>query len=343
MDYPSILIPAYKPDQKMITLIKELLSAGFSRLMVVDDGGGQDFAPLFAQADELGCLVLHHGVNLGKGRALKTGLNYALLNGWSEYGIITADADGQHLPADIARIAAAMAADPDALILGVRNFTGKVPLKSRLGNGITRAFFALIHGDDVRDTQTGLRGLPPASIPLFLGLPGERYEYEMNMLLAVRPNDIRLVQVPIDTVYLEGNRSSHFKVLQDSARIYGLLIRFIASSLTATGIDYLVFILMNISFPDQLVYSVVTARFISSLGNYAINRNLVFKRKKVGSRAILRYYALVGFIMLANYGLIKLMTLGLGFNVYAAKVVADLLLVCVSFFIQREFVYRSSK
>jgi glycosyltransferase involved in cell wall biosynthesis len=343
MAYPSILIPAYKPDQKMIMLIDQLRSSGFDRIIIVDDGSGPNYIQLFAQAEDLGCVVLRHGINMGKGRALKSGLNHSLVSGLADQGIITADADGQHSPADIQKIAVAMAADPAALILGVRSFTGNVPLKSRLGNGITRAFFSLIHGGDVRDTQTGLRGIPPAFIPLFISLPGERYEYEMNMLLAVRPNEIPLVQIPIDTIYIEGNRSSHFKVLQDSARIYRLLFQFVASSLVATGVDYLIFILMMVSVPNQLIISVATARTVSSVVNYLINRNLVFKRKHAGKAAMARYYALVFIIMLVNFGLIKLMTLGLSFNVYAAKITSDIFLFFVSSIVQRDYVYRSSK
>ncbi|HBP38014.1 MAG TPA: hypothetical protein DD640_04600, partial [Clostridiales bacterium] len=214
-----------------------------------------------------------------------------------------------------------------------------VPWKSRLGNGITRFFFGLIHGGDVRDTQTGLRGLPGSSISLFLSLPGERYEYEMNMLLAIRPNEISLVQVPIETIYLEGNRSSHFKVLQDSARIYALLVKYIASSLIATVVDYVGFYLMNISFPDHLIASVAVSRSVSSLVNYLINRDIVFKRKNVGKMAIVRYYIVVIGIMAANYGLIKLLSDTVGFNIYVAKVIVDSLLSVISFYAQREFVY----
>lgn len=340
MNFPCILIPAYKPDQKMIDLVIELQKNGFERIIVIDDGSGPEFADLFARTGQLGCTVLQHGINMGKGRAMKTGLNHYLTSNLVGSGIITADADGQHTPADIRKIADAMQEKNDALILGVRNFTGTVPLKSRLGNGITRVFFGLIHGSDVRDTQTGLRGLPDKYISLFLSLPGERYEYEMNMLLAVRPHEIDLVQVPIDTIYIEGNRSSHFKVLQDSARIYRLLFKFIASSLIATVMDYLIFALMHITVPGQLIYSVVVARSCSSFINYSINRNLVFKSKGDGKKSLIRYYALALVIMMGSYGLIKLLTVVGGLNVYVAKVISDSLLYIVSFIVQREFVYR---
>lgn len=340
MEYPCVLVPAYKPDHKMLDLIRELLDRRLTDIVVVDDGGGAEYAAIFSEARRLGCMVLHHVVNMGKGRAMKTGINYCLESGRAARGIITADADGQHTPADIILLAEAMAVQPDALVLGVREFTGQVPWRSRTGNNITRSIFASINGEDIRDTQTGLRGLPLKYLPLFLGLAGERYEFEMNMLLAIRPNEIKVVQVPIATIYLENNRSSHYKPFLDSLRIYRLMFKFIFSSLFAFLLDFLIFFLMSELAPSQLLLSVITARVGSSSVNFLINRYLVFKHKGSGHRSLVRYYSLAVGIMLASYGLIKLLHEGLGMNRYAAKILADGLLYIISFFFQREFVYR---
>jgi putative flippase GtrA len=340
MDFPVILIPAYKPDHQLPDLIVQLKANGFEKILVVDDGSGQSYEPIFTQVSDMGCLILQHAINMGKGRALKTGLNYCLTSNLAASGVITADADGQHSAGDIAKIAAAMAENPDALVLGVRHFTGKVPIRNRLGNSITRIFFSLIHGHVVRDTQSGLRGIPFSHMPLILSLSGEHYEYEMNMLLAVRPNDINLIQIPIETIYIEGNRHSHYKVLRDSVRIYRLLVKFVCSSAVATIVDYGLFTLMNLSFANQVFSSIVVARIVSSTVNFSINRRVVFKRKNPPRSAILRYYGLALVIMLASYGLIKLFAGVLGLNVYVAKVISDSLLTVFSFVAQREFVYR---
>ncbi|HEY5465746.1 MAG TPA: GtrA family protein, partial [Clostridia bacterium] len=247
-----------------------------------------------------------------------------------------------HTPEDICRIVRAMQENPETLVLGVRNFKGKVPLKNRLGNGITRLLFAAINGKVVRDTQTGLRGLPPVYLPLFLSLAGERYEYEMNMLLAIRQNGIALCQVPIDTIYIEGNRSSHFNVWLDSFRIYRLILKYLLSSASSAAIDYLVFALLNATLPGQLIYSVVVARIASSLVNFSVNRKLVFKHHGNSKRCFVRYYLLVFAVMLCSYALIKLFHEMLGLNIFAAKVISDILLFVVSFFIQREFVYKEA-
>lgn len=338
---PSILIPAYKPDQHMLTLIRELTTRDFKRIIVIDDGSGDAFAAVFAEAEAMGCRILRHAVNMGKGRALKTGLNDAINIGYADHGVITADADGQHTPQDIERLAQVMADKPDALVLGVRQFVGTVPLRNRIGNSITRFVFTLINGERIQDTQTGLRGIPLQHMPLLLTLSGERYEYEMNMLLAARPNGIRMEQVPIETVYIEGNKHSHYNVLLDSARVYGKLFSFIASSMIAALLDFTLFILMHNLLPTKLIVSVVVARVGSSAINYLINHNLVFRAKGGMARTAARYYALAATIMLSSYLLIRLFVDVFGINTYLAKLIADIILYFVSFVIQREFVYRA--
>jgi glycosyltransferase involved in cell wall biosynthesis len=340
MGKPSVLIPAYKPNDRMIDLIKDLIDQGFSRIIVVDDGSGPSFDSYFQHAQDMGCRVLRHAINMGKGRALKTGFNEALLCGYAEQGVITADADGQHLPSDIARVARAMEANPDAMVLGVRRFKGTVPLRNRLGNMITRGVFALVNGNGIMDTQTGLRGISYQHVPLMLTLKGERYEYEMNMLLEARPHDIKMIQVPIDTVYIEGNKHSHYRAFMDSIQIYALIIKYILSSLLAGIMDYGVFVAMHLSFPNHLMLNVVVARVSSSLVNFMINRNLVFRQKGAVAHAVCRYYALAVMIMMISYGLIWTFSEVLGLNVFLAKIISDIVLSMVSFVIQREFVYK---
>jgi putative flippase GtrA len=340
---PCILIPAYQPDEKLVELVRALKNEGFVDLIVVDDGGGPLYESLFEQCSVLGCTILRHGINMGKGRALKTGLNYYLTRGYPGIGVITADSDGQHTPIDIHKVADAMAEAPDTFVLGTRHFTTNVPLRSRFGNGVTRRFFALINGETVTDTQTGLRGLPDALVPLFLSLSGERYEYEMNMLLAIRPNGLKLKQIPIETIYINNNHASHFNTIRDSARIYRLIFAFVLSSLLAAAIDYSVFIAMTLAFPGRLLLSVVTARVCSSMVNYLINHNLVFRQKNTAKTTVFRYYALVVFIMLLSYGMIHLLNNIVGINVYLAKLISDITLYFVSFLAQRDFVYRNRK
>lgn len=338
---PCVLIPAYRPDDKLLTLVRDLRAAGLDRIVVVDDGSKDQSAAIFADVRIHQVPVVTHVVNQGKGRALKSGLNYILEHALGDAGVITADADGQHKLEDILKIAQAMALDPEAFVLGVRKFTGDVPWRSKFGNRLTRLVYTAVNGIDIRDTQTGLRGLPVGHLRLFLQLKGERYEYEMNQLLAIRTHGIKVLQVPIETVYIEANRSSHFNPVTDSLKIYGLLLRFIASSSAAGLIDLGIFYGLSRLIPGYLLATVIAARIVSSLVNYFLNHALVFARGSRHRQSLARYYLLATVIMLLSYSLIRLFNQVLGWPLLLAKISGDGLLYVLSFYAQREFVYRT--
>ncbi|SNS36135.1 Glycosyl transferase family 2 [Granulicella rosea] len=227
----AVLIPAWQPETVLIALTEELMSAGFGAVIAVDDGSGSAFEGVFARLRLRGVHVLRHAVNLGKGRALKTGFNYLLTDKPELRGVVTADADGQHAVADIVRVALRLIEDDTQPVLGVRQFSGAVPLRSRFGNRLTRGLFGFLTGVKLGDTQTGLRGLPMALLPGLVALDGEHYEYEMTMLAHLCRDGRRPVEAPIETIYLEDNRGSHFDPLRDSARIYLALARSSLSSI----------------------------------------------------------------------------------------------------------------
>jgi len=217
----NILIPAYKPNTRMIELVETLLKEGYE-VTVVDDGSGNEFNEMFSSLDSK-VKVLTHEVNKGKGRAMKTGFAYILENYPDSKGVITVDADGQHLPEDIKKVKDKMLEKPGKIIIGSRHFKGEVPLRSRFGNEVTKFVFAVVSGLRLEDTQTGLRGVPYTLLKEMSSLDGERYEYEMNMLMHIAKKKIPLVEVPIETVYIEDNASSHFNTIKDSAKIYKVI------------------------------------------------------------------------------------------------------------------------
>lgn len=332
-----VLIPAYKPDERLVALCRELLTAGLL-VLVVDDGGGEAFRGFFEEAEALGCHVERHAVNLGKGRALKTGIN-AVMNGFPQVErLITADADGQHTCPDVLKIAAAMEETPDALVTGARAFTGNVPFKSRAGNAITRHVYRFVTGIRCHDTQTGLRGIPKRVFGDMLRLPGERYEYEMTMLLALRDLDLPLREVPIETIYIDDNKGSHFNPLKDAARIYSVILRFLLSSLVSFAVDYLLYLLLLGAFqlPAWLCYAL--ARIASSLFNYTINRLAVFGGRG-GRTSILRYYLLAAGQLAVGALLVEVLSEALGLGAAWVKIPVDVLLFLVSYVLQRDFVF----
>jgi glycosyltransferase involved in cell wall biosynthesis len=336
MEPVCVAIPAFNPDRALTDVIRGLRREGLDRIVVVDDGSSAASRPLF---DELAaeCTVLRHAANLGKGRALKTALNACHLAYPDAAGVVTADADGQHASEDIARVAREVARGAGGLVLGARSFGSGVPLRSRIGNVLTRWVFRLLVGRSISDTQTGLRGIPRALVPELLRVPGERYEYEMNVLLAAKALALSVVEVPIRTIYVEGNRSSHFNPLLDSMRIWFQLLRFGMSSSVTALLDYLVFwIALHWT---GILGALLTARLFASVANFAMNRQLVFRARGRVFPALLRYWTLVAVFGAVAYFSISALQERAGMNVLVAKALIEGLLFFASFSVQRDFIF----
>ena len=330
------LIPAYEPDEKLLPLVDALLSRAYT-VVVVDDGSSPAAQPIFAQLPAA-AILLRHPENRGKGRAIKTACEYIAAHFPPQEGVVTVDADGQHLPADIDAVCRAWRQNPEALVLGSRRFTGKVPLRSRFGNSITRFIFRVATGVAVYDTQTGLRAFSVSRIPMMLEMQGERYEYEINVLLYATRRKIPIQEVEIATVYLDGNLTSHFNPLRDAWRIYKMILLFAASSLVAAGVDYGLVLLFSYLFrngPHRLLYSVVLARVLSSVLNYCLNREVVFE--DCSKRSVLRYYLVAAGILAANYGLLALLENLMPLAI--AKLIVEAVLYPASFLLQRKYVF----
>ncbi|SFA92289.1 Putative flippase GtrA (transmembrane translocase of bactoprenol-linked glucose) [Cohnella sp. OV330] len=334
----TILIPSYEPDERLLGLIHDLREVTDTPILIVDDGSGDKYSGIFQSARNAGCTVLTHEDNKGKGCALKTGFDYIKRTGDAD-GIVCADSDGQHLPHDILRIASTVRTHRRHIVLGSRRFTGKVPLRSRFGNSATRLVYAYATGAPIRDTQTGLRGYSADMLDWLCRVPGERFEYEMNMLLASKPAGYATLEVPIDTVYLDDNKSSHFRPLADSARIYFPFIKFGASSVLSAALDFVLLFLLQ-WMTSNLLVAVVGARIVSSAFNYAMNRKYVFGGKRTGVRRSLpRYYALAATILLFNYVLLYSFHETIGIPLLAAKLLTEASLFLFSYWWQRRYVY----
>lgn len=337
----AILIPAYKPDDKLVALTDQLLTHDDLKLVVVDDGSGEAFRPVFEALDKRVTLISYPD-NKGKGGALKTGIRYIMDHMPECERLVTADADGQHRYADIRRVLDKSEEMPGALVLGSRAFDGDVPLRSRFGNAMTRQVFAIASGVKVRDTQTGLRGFDRDGMRLFVDVPGDRYEYEINMLLTAARAEMPIYEVTIETVYLNDNESSHFNPLKDSLRIYACILKFACSSLICFGIDYVLFQLLRTFIPLTWVSNLL-ARIVSASVNFMLNKKLVFKGNEKTLPAVLKYAALAVFIYLIDTAILALLYEKLGWSRYVVKIISGLLGYLISFSVQGRIVYRKQK
>ncbi len=216
MNKGIVLIPAYQPDDALLRLLQELSQMGFSSL-VVDDGSGEAYAHIFEKASQY-AQILSYPENRGKGYALKTGIAHISKNFADFSYFITADADGQHLAADILRVSRLMEQHPFVLTTRVRK--GRIPLRSWVGNALSRFVFTMMTGKYFSDNQSGLRGFRLDQSPWLLKVAGDRYDYEMNVLYFAQKQHIRIHTMNIDAIYIGDNSSSHFNPVQDTLKIY---------------------------------------------------------------------------------------------------------------------------
>ena len=347
----GIIIPSFEPDDKLLTLLKNLNSANFKNIIIVDDGSGDNYSHYFKEAyDKYGCVVLKHNVNQGKGRALKTSFNYILNERDDLVGGITVDSDGQHKIKDIEKCYEAFCENPDKLIMGCRDFLSKnstVPFRSKFGNVMTHKVLKMFCGINLSDTQTGLRCMSKKLMKTFLKTDGERFEYEMHMILDASEKKIELLEVPIETIYICENETSHFNPLVDSIRIYAVFSKFILSSISSFLIDVILFTILvsclkNIV-PAYIVIATYSARVISALFNYLINKNKVFKSNAKNSTTLVKYFILcviqVTLSALLTSTLFHLTLI----NVTFIKIVVDAILFLISFRIQRGWVFKEKQ
>ena len=274
----ALLIPAYRPGRALLDLARTLAVEGvFPSIVVVNDGSGPEFTPVFSQLREIPFVeVVEHAVNLGKGAALKTGINHILCAKPSIAGIVTADADGQHHAEDIVSVARRLERETDALVMGARQFGQRgVPLRSKFGNIMTRAAVKALVGHGLTDTQTGLRGLPARLLPSLLRVQSAGYELELDMLIACKHQGIRVVEEPIRTIYEEDNKSSHFDPILDSMRIYFVLLRFGMLSFATAVVDNAVFYVAYQT-TGSVLPSQVCGRAVAGFFNYFLARRAVF-------------------------------------------------------------------
>lgn len=341
-----IIIPAYKPDNRLPALVDDLQKLGISHIVVVDDGSKADFASIFNRLKTVGCDVIHHPLNTGKGSAIKTGIRYANDQYADCTGYITCDADGQHLAEDIVSVSKALSEHNDSLILGSRDLQSKnVPKKSRFGNRFSALYFKLITGVTCADTQTGLRGIPRSFTDVVLSITENRYDFEMTFLVRVAQAKRPIIYVPITTVYEDNNASSHFRPIVDSLRIYKEPLKFTLSSITSTIVDLGIFSIL-VSILDQKILilvsiATISARVLSGLLNFTLNRIWSFRNFNAVKPQFAKYFTLYIFILLFSILLVTIFSF-IPIHLTIIKIIVDSILFICSFIIQKNWVFRKT-
>lgn len=348
----AIIIPSLEPDNKLVELCSDLYSHGFMNVIIVNDGSSPEYNNIYTEACENnGYKLLRHYINMGKGRSLKTAFNYILNEMNFVNFVITVDSDGQHKINDIMACLEAAQDHCDDLTIGSREFRAnnqKIPFRSRFGNILTKHMIRIFCGLSISDTQTGLRVIPRNLLKDYLSIKGERFEYEMNMLLESKERNIHINEVPIATIYIEGNATSHFNSVYDSARIYRMFGKYVFTAISSTMIDLVLFSLFIILFKKlsityYIFISTLFARILSSFFNYYLNKNKVFKNKSKLTVSLTKYYLLAGLNVFLSAAGVRFLYSVLGWNETICKMIIDSILFIMNYIVQREWVFRHVK
>lgn len=337
-----ILIPSYEPTSLLIDYINEL-NKYFKYIIVVNDGSNSSYDCIF---NNVNALVIGYQNNHGKGYALKYGYQYIKDNLSDIKGIICVDSDGQHLCKDVLRIADRI---DDGLVLGVRDFKDdSVPFKSKFGNSISSFVFYVLYGKWLSDTQTGLRGFSVSYLDWLLGIKGNRFEYESQVLIECVRDNILIDTIGIDTVYVDNNEGTHFKAFRDSFLVmkvlFGNFIMFFSTSLFSSIVDLglawlLMLVLKSYGSFMQIMLATIIARVISIIVNYNLNSKFVFN----SSNAFKRYLCLALGLMVLSGLLVFIIVDICCFNELIVKPIVDGMLFLISYQIQNRWVFKEVK
>lgn len=358
-----VLIPAYKPDMRLCVLAEGLKDK--YHVLIVDDGSGKDYDDVFDSC-EAHATVLRYAVNRGKGAAMKYAFKKIPEIFKDATCIVTADADGQHTAEDIEKTACVQK-EEGGLVLGSRAFTGKVPFKSKWGNAITRFVFFIASGTKIYDTQTGLRAFGKEYLQPFSNLHGDRYEYEMTMLMYAAENKIKTTEVEIETIYENNNEGSHFNPLKDSLKIYGViysnstLLKCITASCLSFIIEIIIlsflskFFTASVAVPEVFADTPLSEFFdpafviswiVSSFFNYNINRKWVFRSDINYVKGLGEYYSLAIFTFIVKfliYGVFKNILSVISSDVLKNDIsdsIAALIMYVINYVIQKKLIFR---
>jgi len=343
----AFVIPAYNPDENLLALVERIVKNTNFPIFIIDDGSKEDTQYIFQAIEEEYSLnkqviLIKHAINLGKGAALKTIFNYILTTYPQIKGIVTLDSDGQHKVEDalkVLKILEKNSNNQDILVLGYRTFSKDIPLKSYIGNNISKFIYKLILGRDFKDTQTGLRGLSSNFMKKCLSIKSNRFEFETEQLALATKEHIKIIETPIETIYIEGNKSTSFRPLVDSFKIYFVLFRYALSSVTTALVDFIIFTI-SLSFGFNVFWSNMIARTVSIGVQYTLLDKYVFysNTKFLNFFLFAAYVYIMGIISASSQiAAIEF----LNFPVLAAKVIIEGILFFVNFAFLRLFIFNN--
>ena len=307
------LVPSYEPDDKLKKVVDDLKKNRFD-IIVINDGSDLKYETIF---NECGTKVISYPTNRGKGYAIKKGIEYVKDN-YKDYIIVIVDSDGQHEASDALNLCKYVEKHPDTLAIGKRLRKDNVPLRSKIGNNITKYVFSLATDEEIYDTQSGLRAFEEQLTEYMLEVKGDRFEYEMNVLLRLKDRGINYKEIEIKTIYIDDNKGSHFNVILDSMRIYSQIIKYKIKSILLFVFEFILFMTLY-KLRDKIIFSnIISGIICTSIGYFLIKNDK--QKEKIFQINLIN----IGKIIAST---IILLILSLKLNLYLSKFIAEIIMI----------------
>jgi glycosyltransferase involved in cell wall biosynthesis len=211
-----VIIPTYNNQRTLKRVIEGVLELT-NNIIIVNDGSTDTTSTILKDYHQIQQIQFLE--NKGKGVALRKGFKHAISLGY--HFAITIDSDGQHFPSDIPNFINELEQNhsKDSLIIGSRNMEQEgVPGKSSFGNKFSNFWFWVETGIKLKDTQSGFR-LYPLNIIKNLKFYTTKFEFEIEVIVKTAWKDIDVKNIPIQVLYDESERVSHFRPFKDFTRI----------------------------------------------------------------------------------------------------------------------------
>ncbi len=357
-----VVITADKPDKRIFEAVEALKGEG-TRFVIIDEGGGFEYAPVFMRLLEEypDCVtVLHSGAPIGRGHALKTAFRHILNDHAPGECVLTLDHDLEKPPAAAKAVLREWESFRESIVIGSFRYTGKIPFGRDFGMKLRRSVFAVTSGARIYDIESGLRAFSADLIPELLDIKGESFDHETAILLYAQKRRIELREVEFETPY---HTPPVKRTFRDSWLIYRMIFAFMLTSFSCSVIDYITVLTSNAllrKLPSAVIKGAATAaiplfgmmfdtklialvigRFIGSTCNFLLNRKVVFK--STGWFSMVKYFTLVICLLAANYLLIRLITGENGIPLWLAQPIVQTVLYPLNFLLQRKWVFAAPR
>ncbi len=311
-----VIIPAYKPDNALVALVDELCSKDLG-VIVVNDGSGAGYKEIFETVSHK-AEVVNLIYNTGKGGALKAGITTLMEKYPDCEHFVTADADGQHKCEDIIRVFRELELGAK-FVLTVRQFRENIPLRSKIGNNLSRYVYTILNGHYFIDNQSGLRGFSIENAEWLVRVSGYKYDYEMNVLYHADKQGIQITTIPIEALYIDNNSSSHFNPIKDTCRIYARLFYSARITFASWLIMEQMLLLASIFLGYDALQIVIPLIGATGVGfNVILNKFVVFRKFRYKDLMRTVIYTLLRFV-------------GYSIGVYAFKYIMPIVPLFISF------------